>query len=201
MINLAQHKKPHKVFTNVRIQKDKPTVYITFERTGVRAPLRAYESNEGIWMRLHNNTRWDINFAAFGVPRENGDIGMFYEVEAVPQQIKSSEESKLPPLISPPSAPKMSVTENLKHEVSKSLDTQEKQIPTGYRIRHSYSPFILASGKSIVFSIPSEHLTDGLALRVGFYYEWQDQDDVLTGREPQSYAYFYSSTIQQKGPQ
>ena len=52
---------------DVRLSKDKPTVYITFERAGERKPLYASESNQGVWLRLHNNSRWAINFCTVGM--------------------------------------------------------------------------------------------------------------------------------------
>jgi hypothetical protein len=47
---------------DVLISHDKPTIYITFERSGKRKPLYDAESNQGIWLRLHNNTQWAIHF-------------------------------------------------------------------------------------------------------------------------------------------
>src|SRR5438270_806464 len=52
---------------DVRLSKDKPTLYITFERAGERKPLFASESNRGVWLRLHNNTRWAINFCTLSL--------------------------------------------------------------------------------------------------------------------------------------
>jgi hypothetical protein len=65
----------------VRLQKNKPTVYIEFERSGNRAPLFASESNKGIWLRLHNNTKWSIVLDMNGVPSEDyGDAALIYDV-------------------------------------------------------------------------------------------------------------------------
>lgn len=69
--------------TDMRNVKDKPTVYISFERTGKREPLLNGEGDEGIWLRLHNNTRWSIKLDMNDVPSEEyGDADLFYEVVA-----------------------------------------------------------------------------------------------------------------------
>src|SRR5687768_9340737 len=62
----------------ILLAKDKPTIYITFERAGKVNPMPTRlaatdtsprqsddQNNENIqvvWLRLHNNTRWAINF-------------------------------------------------------------------------------------------------------------------------------------------
>jgi hypothetical protein len=63
-----------------RIVKDKPTVYISFDHAGRREPLLNGEGNQGIWLRLHNNTRWAVRLQMSGVPRQYGDANLFYEV-------------------------------------------------------------------------------------------------------------------------
>ena len=66
----------------VRPEKDKPTVYLTYERSGQRVPLTNGESRKGIWLRLHNNTKWKLVLRVNGVPnRSYGDAVVLYEVE------------------------------------------------------------------------------------------------------------------------
>jgi|GEM_PF-1150276 len=66
---------------NVRIDKGKPSAFITFEKRGKRPPLHYTESNEGIWLRFHNNSIWDIKFCVYGVSdREYGDYTIPYKV-------------------------------------------------------------------------------------------------------------------------
>ena len=59
----AQQQKPGITKADVILSKDKPTVYVSFERAGERKAVYAMESNQGIWLRLNNNTRWAINFS------------------------------------------------------------------------------------------------------------------------------------------
>jgi hypothetical protein len=76
----AQNQKSHRMPEEVRIKKASPTVYITFGHIGRREPLRAGESDQGVWLRLHNNTRWPIVLEMNGVPSAYGDAGLFYDV-------------------------------------------------------------------------------------------------------------------------
>jgi len=80
-INSTLHLTPHIPHPLAKLLEDKPTIYITFERVGKRAPLRNGESDEGIWLRLRNNTRWAIILEMNDVPTEEyGDAVLFYEV-------------------------------------------------------------------------------------------------------------------------
>lgn len=82
-VAMSQRKTQGYLARSVRILKDRPTIYISFERTGKREPLRNGESAEGIWLRLHNNSRWAIRLHASEVPSKvYGDAGLFYEVLA-----------------------------------------------------------------------------------------------------------------------
>src|SRR2546423_554526 len=60
---------------DIRIAKDKPTVYLTFERFGKAidpsrsriaetqvATSESKKKGDDVWLRLHNNTRWSIVF-------------------------------------------------------------------------------------------------------------------------------------------
>ena len=57
----------------------------------------------------------------------------------------------------------------------------------------------LRPGKSILFSIPREHLADGLAIRIRYVYQWElDADGVDDKAEPEHFSYFYSNDIPRK---
>ena len=59
--------------------------------------------------------------------------------------------------------------------------------------------YSLRSGKSVTFSVPREHLAEGLAIKIQFRYEWEfDRDGSDNLLEPKHYAYFYSSDIPKK---
>lgn len=73
----------------------------------------------------------------------------------------------------------------------------QKGVPKGRPVADVYSTVRLGAGKSVLFSVPTEHLVKGLNLRIRFSYEWENQDDVFAGREASHFVYFRSSTIPQ----
>src|SRR6185295_20015814 len=71
--------------SDVRLSRNHATVYITFERVGKREPRRIGEGSDGVWLRLHNNTRWRLNLQAYGlkgvfVRGDEQEVGLYYEV-------------------------------------------------------------------------------------------------------------------------
>src|ERR1044072_4584820 len=91
VIGLPQQKKNLASDDDIRISKDQPTIYITFVRSGKREPVHNSESKEGVWLRLHNNTKWTLLLEASGAGGKvfaRGDeeeVGMYYGVEVVPE--------------------------------------------------------------------------------------------------------------------
>ena len=147
------HAQNIKASSKARLKKDKPTVYIEFERMGDRKPLRVGESNTGIWLRLHNNTKWSIILNMQDVPsKDYGDASLFYD------------------------------------ELSGQKITFERSC-------HVCSFNALGSGRSLLFSIPAEHLSEGLGIRIQFSYGWEDLNKVFAGQEPQHYVLFYSAQL------
>jgi len=128
-------------YKDVRVNVSKPSVYITFEKSAKRKPLHQGESDEGIWLRLHNNNIWSINFRVNGVPNKSyGDYTIPYGVEKLPEW-------------------KMLI--------------KEDDVPIGNLGGHVHSVIDLEPGKSFLFSIPKEHLADGLKISVEFKYSWE----------------------------
>lgn len=55
---------------------------------------------------------------------------------------------------------------------------------------------MVKSGKSVSFSAPCEHLTEGLAIKVRYRYRWEvDPDGSDNESEPKYLVYFYSEDI------
>ena len=172
----AQRNTTNKATDPVRLIKDKPSVYITFERRGKRKPLESGESKEGIWLRLHNNTRWEISFCAFGVPAAYGEVGMYYEVEEIPFEKSGGETS-----------------ESTDRETA--AKRKPSKPPIGYRKVHACSVIKMSPGKTIMFSVPREHLAENLAIKVAFNYGWEESEDIISGLEPQHSVYFYATSL------
>lgn len=124
----------------IRLNQSKPSVYLSFEKFGRRLPLYPGEGSEGVWLRLHNNSKWKIYVKTFGVSKEYGDVGLFYQVEKLPGMEWKVKESEL---------------------------------PSGYSVTHHSSVRTIDSGASALFSVPREHLAEGLIVVVNFSYEWE----------------------------
>lgn len=69
---------------DIRLDSRKPSVFITFERFGERMPDREDESNTGVWLRIHNNTKWKIYLKTYGVDNERDEYRVSYEVQRIP---------------------------------------------------------------------------------------------------------------------
>jgi len=158
---------------DVRISKNHPTVYVTFERAGKRESRRHGESSEGVWLRLHNNTRWRIDLQAYGLSNifiegNEKEVGFYYEVAAIPKP--SSRFREIPP--------------------SPVAEEQECKLPVvGYGDLRS--GIELAPGESILFSVPREHLCKNLYVKLDFRYAWQPQ----WGDEPLHSVRFYGLDV------
>jgi hypothetical protein len=170
----AQRRGATRIAHDVRISKKHPTVYITFERVGKREPRRLNESGRGVWLRLHNNTRWVIDVPAYGLPNlvfTNGkekEVGLLYKAAAVPPPSTRLREIPAPPTEEEPKC----------------------EVPMiGYiDLRSSIE---LAPGESKLFSVAREHLCNNLYIFVNFSYAWErDSFD-----DPQHSVRFYGFEI------
>jgi hypothetical protein len=64
----------------VKLDKNKPSVYISLVRVGKpKSPLDD-QSREFVWLRLNNNTRWAIWFAASGENNKESDASLYYDI-------------------------------------------------------------------------------------------------------------------------
>ncbi|MDX2040610.1 MAG: hypothetical protein SF097_05140 [Acidobacteriota bacterium] len=82
---------------SVKIDTAKPSVFISFVERRKREPIEASESNEGIWLRIVNNSKWTIWLPSFGVPKGAGDIGVHYVLESLSSSSAKPKDSNCPP--------------------------------------------------------------------------------------------------------
>lgn len=126
---------------DILIEKKKPSVYVNFVKFGERTFRYSKDSKEGVWLRLNNNSKWDLLVSTIGTDKKNGDFELFYKVGAFKDWFKANPN---------------------------------KNVPTGLEFGHIASEFNLKSGKSIVFSVPREHLYQNLYIVVKFDYDWEN---------------------------
>jgi hypothetical protein len=72
---------------SIKLRKHRPDVFISFVKFGRRTPLESGESDQGVWLKLHNNTRWPIWVPSFGAPSEYGEAGLHYDVRRFPRPL------------------------------------------------------------------------------------------------------------------
>jgi hypothetical protein len=136
----AQRKGGGAQSSDVRLSRNHATVYITFERFGKREPRRIGEGSDGVWLRLHNNTRWRLNLQAYDLKRVfvrggEQEVGLYYEVGSIPGPASRVKE--------------------VGSTVVEEKRSCEAPLLTYGDLR---SGIDLGPGKSVVFSVPFEHL-------------------------------------------
>ncbi|MBX3278327.1 MAG: hypothetical protein KF868_10025 [Acidobacteria bacterium] len=162
---------------SILIRKDRPSLYIEFERSGKAPPLFEGEKEERIWLRLYNNTQWVIEFCSFSVKDHYGGIGIVHEVRRYQTSFGridgSTETAPLP----------------------KERNQEEPvRTPQGYSTSDTCTPYSLGSGKSVIFSIPREHLGKNLHIVFEYWPEWENRDNELAN-SPQYYLTFSNQIL------
>lgn len=165
----AQHKKrTGGKAPNPTVIASRPGVYLSFERRGNRRPLRDDESGKGIWLRLHNNMRYSINICTFGISEEGEQLIMHGKdtqigiyYDVAPNPLAITEER---PAI---------------------------DVPLGYPVGGTCHELEVKPGNSLLFSVPGEHLVNGLSIKLDFSYGWEE----MVGNNPRHTVYFNSLSI------
>lgn len=156
--------------SNIKISADNPSVYITFEKFGKRTPLREGESEDGMWLRIHNNIRHSIRFCSFG----------------------TSEEGEQ--LIAPNNEFQIGINYDIEITNYKLFGKTRADAPNGYPTGSLCFGYELKAGKSVLFSVPAEHLVKGLSIKIPFKYEWEEESE----DNPTHFVYFNSESIPKK---
>ena len=158
----------------ILIRKDRPSVYIEFAMRGKAKPLFPGESEDRIWLNLHNNTLWTIRFCSLPVPSPLGDVGVVYTVKHISPTIGTlgSSNSSTPQRAIKPVTP----------------------VPSGYTTGDTCTPYSITSGRSATFSVPRDHLASELSIESEFWYEWENRDNEL-GEYPECFVSFESSRL------
>jgi hypothetical protein len=160
------------------IDKDKPSFYITFEKSGKVPALFKNESNERYFLRVRNNTNGSISFCKFNVPGEYGEIGLKYSVGKIKSFGISSEnyDEKIP------SVKSNSAQKDVFVQPKQNLELQAYDTPQGYSEGDACLTHELGAGKSVLFSVPKEHLhnkSSTFYLEIKFKFEWEKESPIL----------------------
>lgn len=176
----AQSSPPCRNNSEALLTKDKPAAYITFERAGKRNPRYEGESGDVVWLRLHNNSIWAIHFWTDSVHPApeytqmrtcNGKVEVIREGIEVEPAYLAEQDR-----------------------------TGEKVSGLGEGFR-MYGDTWLASGRSLLFSVPREHLANEYTVYIPFSYEWEwkwkngKPDKEIADKEIEHRVHFYAREI------
>ena len=164
----AQDKAPQPFVLN----EAKPYVYIAFDHGGNRKPLGQGENKQGFWLKFVNNCRVPVTLATFETGTSDPGIGVLHDV--VPYQ--ASVVKGVPG----PQAETQSEAER-----DASSEPAEKP-PEGYSSEVS-SMTTVSPGESVLFSVPSNHVSPNWYLRVRFILAVSPN---RIGDQPYSYVDF-----------
>lgn len=168
-IALATRPRDKRESSSPLIRRDRPSIYIEFYKSGSAPPMFEGESRSRIWLRLTNNAHWSIAFCSFRVHQEYGEIGVVHEVGQLRTSAQGGKGGGL--------GRKESL--QTRDSINSQGSVQLRSMPQGYTTGDTCSPYELASGKSVLFSIPREHLGKGLYVEIEFWPEWENQDNEI----------------------
>lgn len=160
----SQQRQPCVTANDVRIEKDKPTVFITFERYGKAVNLseqrmvetdngsKSKEKGKDVWLRVYNNTCWNLKFIQYG---------MFIPKQKVGEN--PGERFKRIGILDDGA------------ETSLFYTVVKADGKTFYVGIDSYDYVTLPAGTSLLFSVEREHLAKDQSVRVRYLYAWEFQ--------------------------
>lgn len=159
---------------DIRIVKDTPTVYITFERFGKALDLseqkmvemnndsKSKEKGIDIWLRVHNNTCWNLKFIQYGmyIPKQKAGENPGERFKRIGILDDGAETGLFYTVVKP----------------------DKKTFYVGI---DSYDYVTLPAGKSLLFSVEHEHLAKDYSVQLSYEYDWEfRQGKSYTVNEP-----------------
>lgn len=147
--------------TNYLINKEMPGVYLTFEQFGKATDWKqaklgewsdksAIQKGDDVWLRLHNNSCWEIKFRTDSL-----------------YVSKTTVDGKFKPIFG---VLEDGAIANVQYNIE---EQNRKEVIYG---SHTGSISGLPSGKSILFGVFKEHLSKSRSIYVDFNYGWEVKD-------------------------
>lgn len=185
-ICLSQHVNNAASDADIRISKDHPSIYITFEKRGKAVnpmdsrlaetgqPSKSKEKGDDIWLRLHNNSRWAILFPTWSL--YIGKNVSPYRLSDGKSVLGLADDTEV----------------NAKYQV---VEDDGKILAYG---GDSYSQSWLPPGRSVIFSVNREHLSKGRSIYVYFNYEWESGQVYSNNLSPEHRSMYWSYRLQEE---
>lgn len=178
---------------DILFAKGKPTIYITYENSGKINPRatkiaadstgqeaqRHIGNEDGIQivrLRLHNNTRWAINFST---------DSLYIGPNITPLRLSDGRSAL---------GLRDGIEVNVRYEIEPERGAEFVEAPVFNR-SDMFSTSWLPPGRSVIFIVPREHLSKNLKVYVPFTYEWETTERDYGIKEPEHRVYFRSSDL------
>lgn len=181
------------------VKSNKPNVYIDFERYSFYESPCGEPAAPGIWLRLHNNTKWPIYVdgqSAAEFPRKDtfveladgsggrgvkdgARIVMRYDFEGVPRT-ETRKEGNAIILFAP---------------VEVETPKQSKYCSQKWMGRGRGRGLWIRSGESAIFSIPKLPFNNDLFVSIEYNYEWEAREGRVDRDQPHHSVRFYGSSL------
>lgn len=182
LIVFSQQKATCDETTNYLIDKDMPSVYINFEQFGKAtiwtqskigewSDKSKIEKGKDVWLRLHNNSCWEITFNADSLYLSKTTVdGKFKVIYG------ALEDGALA---------------NIQYRVE---EQNRKQVAYGSDMGNVSS---LPSGKSVLFGVFKDHLSNSRSIYVDFNYDWEVKD-FSNNLAPLHRAFFWGYRLEEE---
>lgn len=168
----------------ILIDKEKPSVYLEFEQFGKAEDWKAsklgeasekpkIEKGNDIWLRLHNNSCWELKIPTFS---------MYMSKVSDPTNVGKTKIAF--------GRIADGTAANVFYKVE---ENDRKQVVWG---GHSYSESYLPSGFSIVFPVHREHLEKDRSIYVSFNYGWETKR-FSSNLDPLHRAFFWGYRLEE----
>jgi len=177
-----------------KLVRTKPSIFLSFERNGLYESPCGEERVAGIWLRLSNNTLRAIYIDGSPVSKDGRDnISIKLSDGNEVRGVKADTEMRVRYDYETVGASTTRVKGNnveLLSPITLPLPRQNKHCSQKW-MGIGNNGYWLASGSSILFSIPEGALNEKLKISVQYVYEWETTSGRLSNFEPQHFVYFY----------
>jgi hypothetical protein len=170
---------------DIRLSKDQPAIYITFERRGKAVnPMdsrlaetgetsKSQEKGDDIWLRLHNNSRWAILFST---------RSLYVGNKISPYRLSDGKSV-------------LGLSDGMEvNAVYQVVENDGRVVPFGGDM-HSLS--WLPPGRSILFSVNREHLSKGRSIYIYFNYEWEREEQFSYNLSPEHRSMYWGYRLRE----
>jgi hypothetical protein len=170
---------------DIRLSKDQPAIYITFEGRGKAInPMHSHlaetgetskskERGEDYWLRLHNNSRWAILFPTWS---------LYIGKKVSPYRLSDGHSV-------------LGLSDGMEvNAMYQVVEDDGRIVPYG---GDSHSESWLPPGRSVIFSVSREHLSKGRSIYVYFNYEWESGQVYSNNLEPEHRVMYWGYRLRE----